>query len=189
MRTNRLMVGVAALLLISLAPQIGAQPEPDREFFIDSYTGTPNCIIVVGERAAVSDIISASWIATQIGAMAYIDESVSVLAKQDIIFSENEELPNAHSKDDDGITGILDYQSSSRGPDSYVMLPYNRADGPLWDYDVYVDAFSMFEGNWLVDTKDSYESFSIDFSIRDTEGGQLFCDMCSAAKWQSSEGT
>ncbi len=186
MHTNRLTIGVAALLLISLAPIEGTQLGPDREFFIDSYTGTPNCIIVVGDRAAVSDIIAASWIATQIGAMAYINESISVITQQEVVLAENEGLPNSKSKENDGITGILDYQSSTQGPESHVVLPHTHTDDPLWDYDVYLDAFSTFEGNWLIDTMDSYESFSIDFSIWDANGGQLFCDICSAAKWQSA---
>jgi hypothetical protein len=144
-------------------------------------------MIVVGERAAVSDIIASTWIATQVGAMAYVDEPVSILAHQDVVYSQNEALPNASDKEDDGVTGIQDFLSASTGPESYVLLPHDAGEAPLWDYDLYIDAFSSFEGNWLVDTGYSYESLSIDFSIRDTNDGQTFCEQCSASKTQTPD--
>ena len=86
MHARRSLIGILAVILLSLAPVEGTTQEIERGFFIDTYSGAPNCMIVVGERAAVSDIIASTWIATQVGAMAYVDEPVSILAHQDVVY-------------------------------------------------------------------------------------------------------
>lgn len=183
MRYRKTVVGTLILIILAIAPVQGTQETPQREFFIDPYTGLPNCIVVVGENAAVADVIAASWVATQIGSMAYFVEVSTQTESETVTFDRLSQLPNARETEESN--GIRDFGSASVAPFSYMTLPHECGTTPIWDYDLYIDAFSSTLVPWLHDTGYAYESISMDFSVRDTDDGQTFCDMCSAATEQS----
>ncbi|HOP09104.1 MAG TPA: S-layer protein, partial [Candidatus Methanofastidiosa archaeon] len=64
-----------ALIGASLASATAAADVdvPDRDFFIDTTTGMNDCLIVVGSGAAAADVVSAAYVAAQIGSMAYYE--------------------------------------------------------------------------------------------------------------------
>ena len=211
MRINAKKLGVAvtgALLLGStLMGAVGATTDVNKDFFISPDTGEPQCLIVVGSSAAAEDVVSASWISAQIGSMAYYTEYVQNEQLYTLTYYEEEEVDNYLSDamnpaldnfDDfrfynfldvsllgiDLISGMLPDLStmgSEVGPASWVVLPYSST--PWWDYDVYVDHntdYACTAEIW-VDTGCSYESVTVDFSIRDVSCSQEMCIQCYAA--------
>ncbi|MHC1599085.1 MAG: S-layer protein [Candidatus Methanofastidiosia archaeon] len=183
------------VLFTSSIGQLSSEEDIERGFFIDSLTGHPNCVIVVGKNSAVADILSASWIATQIGSMSYYDETITIYEEHEIKYDSHTKLYNSMESTWHDTTektlGLMDFRwhDSALIPDSIAVLPYSCSKSPSWDYDVYIDANTPFldSDNFMVDTGFSYESVSIDMSIRDINTAQKFCNECSAAIDQHSK--
>jgi hypothetical protein len=67
-------------------------------------------------------------------------------------------------------------------PENQDMMVPKDATMPWWDYDVYVDHLTDFgcAADVMVDTGCSFESISVDFSIRDVECTEDMCIGCTA---------
>lgn len=160
------------IAMSSLATVSSGNQELSREFFIDPVTGAPNCMLVVGDNAAASDIISASYIATQIGTMTYYEETIASFEEQSIVFSTTSQLANITtlqtSATDKGLYDLGGTDSRMQ-PDSFSVLPYGCNKLPVWEYDIYIDPYISGGESWLIDNGTSYESISIDFSISESE--------------------
>ncbi|RZN46141.1 S-layer protein [archaeon] len=170
MRYRSLILLFIILTSLTTMPPMAAadEPELERDFFIDSETGIPNCKIVVGAKAAVSDVISASWIATQIGSMAYYTVKEASVSETSVTYDSLGTLYNAVDVPDDVpmMPDLGPYDPTS-GPSSISVIPYSCTKSPSWNYDAYIDAQTTFsEGqNWLVDTGFSFETLAIDLSF------------------------
>ncbi len=204
-------IGVAisgALLLGStLVGAVGAATDLNKDFFINPSDGEPTCLIVVGSNAAAEDVVSASWISAQIGSMAYYTEETEDQNIYSVIYDEEAEVDNYMPNS--SIFSIDAYFDDFRihegvipglgVPESWVVLPYVCSaatsfvdpDGqggmdvqaPWWDYDIYIDHNTNFgcTAEVMVDTGCSYESVTVDFSIRDVLCTQDLCVTCAAS--------
>jgi len=165
-----MLLSVLMLMSLFVMPMTATTEDApfDREFFIDPETGVPNCKIVVGATAAVSDVISASWIATQIGSMAYYTVKDASVDETSVTYDSLGALDNAVDVPADAplFPDLGPYDPSS-GPSSTSVIPYSCTKSPTWNYDAYIDSQTAFsEGdNWLVDTGFSYESLAVDLSF------------------------
>ncbi|HPR41789.1 MAG TPA: S-layer protein [Candidatus Methanofastidiosa archaeon] len=195
-----------ALIGASLASATAAADVdvPDRDFFIDTTTGMNDCLIVVGSGAAAADVVSAAYVAAQIGSMAYYENVEENWTYEGVYYDGDDD--GDESDVDNYVSGgyitddFEDYTSADTDPESSIVLPYacdptdvvdlseygvstDMVTTPWWDYDVYVDASTAMEDddNFLVDTGCSYECITVDFSLRDTECSADLCVSCSAA--------
>jgi hypothetical protein len=164
---------------------------PDRDFFIDPADGMNNSLIVVGSDAAAADVVSAAYVSSQVGQMAYYEETTKNFETVYAAY-EVEEEPDNYLLNGDGNEDFNDYVDIGSAANSWVVLPYECGGSPQWDYDVYFDTWSSMDdgNNFLVDTGCSYESISVDFSIRDVECSADMCIGCMAGCDQlGNEGT
>ena len=222
MKWKKIGVAVSGALLLgsTLMGALGAATaDVDKDFFINAENGEPTCLIVVGSNAAADDVVSASWIAAQMGSMAYYETLIPNINTYDVTYDAEEEPDNYVTSsgifEADGffddyrlneVTGGVDFGT----PESWAVLPFacdattNQTallaattnyrpdlytspamidpELPLWDYDVYYDHNTNFGcDDILIDTGCSFESISVDFSIRDFSCSQDFCTECTAA--------
>ncbi|RLF94334.1 S-layer protein, partial [Thermococci archaeon] len=63
MKIKKIGAILAGAVMIGSAVAAAWDPSEDTDFFINSETGEPNSIIVVGANAAASDVTAAGWIA------------------------------------------------------------------------------------------------------------------------------
>jgi len=129
-------IGVAvsgALLLGStlLGAVTATTADVDKDFFINPENGDPMCLIVVGSNAAADDVVSASWIAAQIGSMAYYETVTPNVSTCSVIYDEEEEVDNyiTNSGIFEADTYFDDFrlhegQVDLGTPESWVVLPY-----------------------------------------------------------------
>jgi len=188
----------AALLGATFAAAVSAadMDVPDRDFFIDTTNGLNNCLIVVGSGAAAADVVSAAYVAAQIGSMAYYENVQENWAMPGVVYDdETDPVPNYIANGwTDG--NFQDFTDVFTWADSWSVLPYACDDisnpltewgvpdpsAPWWDYDVYIDAAtSMADDNFLVSTDCSFEAITVDFSLRDMECTADLCVGCMAA--------
>jgi len=177
------------LLIANFIP-LSSESTFTRDFFID-YTGENNCMIIVGENAAASDAMSAAWIAAQIGTMTYYEESKAEYFYNDLTYYSNDGTYNKMNTN----TGTGAYEDNlyidhaSSDDNSKAVLPFTDNYRHKWEYDVYIDPFTQFDeesSNWLVDTGFSYETISLDMSIKDDNKYQELLTFGSPATKQSS---
>jgi len=211
MRKIGVAISGALLLGSTLVGAVGAATDVNKDFFINPSDGEPTCLIVVGSNAAAEDVVSASWISAQIGSMAYYTEETANQNTYSVIYDEEAEVDNyMPGSSDFSIDAYFDdfriHGDTLGTPESWVVLPYvcsgagtltdpfsaSAYDGtfyedkvlePWWDYDIYIDHNTNFgcTAEVMVDTGCSYESVTVDFSIRDQTCTQDLCVTCAAA--------
>ena len=195
-KVGAILAGTALLGATFAAAVSAAEMDvPDRDFFIDTTTGLNNCLIVVGSGAAAADVVSAAYVAAQIGSMAYYEDVKENWAMPGVTYDDEDEVDNWVSG------GVIaddfeDFTDAFTSPVSWAVLPYScdttnpltawrvaDPSSPWWDYDVYVDAWTSMtnDANFLVYTACSYEAISVDFSLRDMECTADLCVGCMAA--------
>ena len=167
MRMKRIgaVVAGAALLGATLAGAATAQQldVPDRDFFVDAATGLNNCLLIVGAEAAAADVVSASYIAAQIGTMAYTEEIVENWIRPGVVYETNatdefEGLVDNYLSGEDFDENFDDFRDAinyapplydSTGPESWAVLPYVCevvGENPITDAVTYKNSmFDMFE--------------------------------------------
>ncbi|MCK4433314.1 MAG: S-layer protein [Methanomicrobia archaeon] len=74
MRVKKIGAILAGAVMIGSAVAAAWDPANDKDFFVDSETGEPNAIVVVGANAAAMDVTAGAWVAAQIGSMAYYED-------------------------------------------------------------------------------------------------------------------
>lgn len=208
-RVGAVLAG-AALLGATLAGAAAGttMDAPDRGFFIDETTGLNNCLIVVGSSAAAADVVSAAFVSAKIGSMAFYEEITENWTMPGVTYTDETQVDNYVSGAMAPTTDFNDFrfynyvegtwlgledwddvlpaatEFGAAAPESWVVLPYNWAvSSPWWDYDVYVDPWTSFapDTNFLKYTACSYETITVDFSIRDVVCFSDLCIGCSRA--------
>jgi hypothetical protein len=184
LKTIGAVLAGTALVGATVAGAVAAAEDtnvPDRDFFIDPADGMNNSLIVVGSDAAAADVVSAAYVSSKIGQMAYYEEVTENYETAYAVYDDEWEVDNylANGTDDGD---FVDYVDTTLSADSWVVLPYICGETPSWDFDVYFDAWTtMTSGeNFFVDTGCSYESLTVDFSIRDVECSADMCIGCMA---------
>jgi len=212
-KVGAILAGAALLgATFAAAASAAVTDVPERDFFIDTTTGLNNCLIVVGSGAAAADVVSAAYVAAQIGSMAYYEDVVENWAMPGVMYDDEDEVDN-YVSGSSVVGDFVDFRDVNEGPVSDVVLPFTcdtpvaltawgidatMTSNPWWDYDVYVDASTDMDGdglaatadldddNFLVDTLCSYEAITVDFSLRDLECTAELCIACSAACTQTA---
>ncbi|MGD2249248.1 MAG: S-layer protein [Candidatus Methanofastidiosia archaeon] len=105
-----ILMGVL-LVTGSMAGVMNIPEVPPKDFFVDPETGYPNVIIVVGEKAANLDVISAAMIAAKVCTISYPSEPVEVTFTDTYItVHENVDLlPNTRGLNDLWYSTLPDY--------------------------------------------------------------------------------
>ncbi|MBN1785474.1 MAG: S-layer protein [Candidatus Methanofastidiosa archaeon] len=185
-----IVLSLAIMLLFTNLVSASSRDDISRDFFIDPYTGETNCRIVVGQNAAASDAMSAAWIAAQIGTMSYYEEYKETYTSDIMMFYSKEQTyhkktSSTGTSDETNTQSYID-SSYSGSLNIKALIPYQPQSEPLWDYDIYVDPYSDFgdSTNWLKDTGFSFETISLDLSVRDTINNQTIIDLSEPATIQ-----
>jgi len=165
-KSNIMTCAIILILFLTNFIPISSQDAISKDFFIDQYTGKPNCMIVIGENAAASDAMSAAWIAAQLGTMAYYEETKETYITSEMTYYTSDQIYNKQTTETG--TGTSDRDDMLEIVNSNMTLPFSDVGSIKWNYDVYIDPYSEFDNseNWLKDTGFSYESISLDLSIQ-----------------------
>ncbi|HOP08754.1 MAG TPA: S-layer protein [Candidatus Methanofastidiosa archaeon] len=136
MKWKKIGVAVSGAILLgsTLMGAVGAATDAvDKDFFINSEDGQPSCLIVVGTNAAAEDVVSASWIAAQIGSMAYYTTTTPQYDTYTSIVYEEEDTANyiAGSGIFEGDLELDDFRLSELAtgmdldtPESWALVPF-----------------------------------------------------------------
>ncbi|MBN1785393.1 MAG: S-layer protein [Candidatus Methanofastidiosa archaeon] len=136
MKWKKIGVAVSGALLLgsTLLGAVGAATaDVDKDFFINPENGEPMCLIVVGSNAAAEDVVSASWIAAQIGSMAYYETWTSNVNSYSLTYYEEEDTDNyiASSGMFEGNDYFDDFRLNESQvtpdldtPESWAVLPF-----------------------------------------------------------------
>jgi len=149
MKIKKIGAILAGAVMIGSAVAAAWDPSDDTDFFINSETGEPNSIIVVGANAAASDVTAAGWIAAQIGSMAHYEE---VIPQYDISWWPPSGKGHEHIDDnyddtdpnlgDNNATANCDALAVGDTLGSFNTLPYVELDSLWyedWNKDWYID--------------------------------------------------
>ena len=167
---------------------------PDSDFYIDETTGLNNCLIVVGSSAAAADVVSASYIAAEIGTMAYTEEvsenwiEPGATYSADSAYQFEELVDNYFSGGDAAVEGAAyegefdDFTDSFSDPESWVTLPYacSSYDHLEWDDIAIVDASTstdepMWDYDLYVDPRTGMSS-DLGYSTSSSDDGNFLVD-------------
>ncbi|HDN81941.1 MAG TPA: S-layer protein, partial [Methanomicrobia archaeon] len=138
MKIKKIGAILAGAVMIGSAVAAAWDPSEDTDFFINSETGEPNSIIVVGANAAASDVTAAGWIAAQIGSMAHYDEvipqyDISTWCSRKPYADDNEHEPLALDLGDNNKTYNCDALAVGDVFGDFNDFPYVELDSLWWD--------------------------------------------------------
>ena len=137
MRIKKIGAILAGAAMIGSAVAAAWDPSEDTDFFIDSETGDPNAIIVVGANAAASDVTAAGWIAAQIGSMAHYEEVIPQYDTSTWSSGNNYEDDNYDDTDPMLGTNNATYNADAIAVGDtlgdFDYLPYVELDSLWWD--------------------------------------------------------
>ena len=138
MKIKKIGAILAGAVMIGSAVAAAWDPSENTDFFINSETGEPNSIIVVGANAAASDVTAAGWIAAQIGSMAHYDEvipqyDISTWSSRKPYADDNEHEPLALDLGDNNKTYNCDALAVGDVFGDFNDFPYVELDSLWWD--------------------------------------------------------
>ena len=115
LKTVGAVLAGAALLGATMAGAITADEHsvPEKDFFIDPADGMNNCLIVVGSSAAAADVVSAAYVSSKIGQMAFYEEVTENYETTEVVYEQEWHVENYFDDDpvepfDDDDDGMFD---------------------------------------------------------------------------------
>ncbi len=136
---------VTGVFLLSVTLMSAPQNTPPATFFVDPETGRPNVIIVVGSKAAVADVVSATMLAAAIGTKMPVMQSDSNFLKH-----------KATHEDISVLTASFSEYPQSTLPDYIQPLGFPTVDVPdageylEWEHNVTPINYTL-ESLWYFD--------------------------------------
>lgn len=154
LKMNKVGIILSGILLLGVIPTSSPTSNtPPIEFFIDQKTDNPNVNIIVGNKAAPQDVISATLLTSKIGTMVYAEKGIFLTEEYDPIHYEIDPLLFSLEKkfdfDDEAIAQLmylgfptLDVPDSSLYQEwEYNATSINYTLGSLWYFDDNPHAF------------------------------------------------